>query len=134
MRFLRAFLSAVGFWNSQDCIACLFSLPMGLQKLSKFFNESSISSTFIMGLQELGNTEYYKSHNNLLISLYILCRVDGRLLCFPEEPPNPGRQFLPGTSMTPGRGFIAAVHPFSTEQYSVVYYRVLELMSECLQD
>lgn len=79
MKFLRVFLSALGFWRSQYCIAHLFSVPMGLQKLSKFFNESSISPTVIMGVQELGNTEYYKSHNNLLISLYILCRVDRRL-------------------------------------------------------
>lgn len=72
MKFLTVFLSAFGFWRSQDCIAHLFSVPMGLQKLSKFFNESSISPTVLMGLQELGNTEYYKSHN-------ILCRVDRRL-------------------------------------------------------
>lgn len=122
--WLRA-MKVLGIFHPSRCLLeplgshpLLSSVPVGLQKLSELFNESSISPIVTKGLRELEKTEYYKKYNKLLILLCLFYRVDGRLeLCVSQKnrPAKPRNPFW-GVRVTPGRGF-STVFFFSAELY-----------------
>lgn len=135
--WLRA-MKVLGIFHPSRCLLeplgshpLLSSVPVGLQKLSELFNESSISPIVTKGLRELEKTEYYKKYNNLLILLCLFYRVDGRLeLCVSQKnrPAKPGNPFW-GSESPQGGGSAQ----FSSSQQSCIlwhrYPRMLELGS-----